>query len=538
MKTKKRIVGILLVFALMLVMLPGMTLTAYAESTTVTINQNDFSEQSKFTGSFTKDGVTVKARWITPGSGNLEGGGSFSTTLGNFTKIVVTASTCNASGDGWSGDKKSMTWSGTPASTVSFGGAFDGYGQITIVFTIAPPTVDVTGVSLNKDATTLTVGGTETLTATITPDNATDKSVTWTSDNTAVATVDNGVVTAVAPGTATITVTTTDGGKDASCEVTVTKAAPTSPTGLTATFGQTLANVTLPGGWTWADSTQSVGNAGTKTFKANFAGNANYKSASNVDVTVTVAKADPTDPTGLTAIVGETLADVSLPTGWTWADDTQSVGEAGKKTFKATFAGDANYNSAENIDVTVTVSLPVIKVTEGDGSTHEIKKDGDLNFRFLIDNHDSETFDAFNAALNDDSIKDVVTVSGKNYSKTLTNTEYKAESGSLKLTLTKAYLDTLKPGDYTVTVKFKFSGSVYESSSTFKIAPSGGSNPGTGENIMLIGSAMILFILSLSVLTYMAFTDKLFRAKLLAVPAGITSFFSRSDAHRTENDND
>lgn len=67
MKTKKRIVGILLVFALMLVMLPGMTLTAYAESTTVTINQNDFSEQSKFTGSFTKDGVTVKARWITPG---------------------------------------------------------------------------------------------------------------------------------------------------------------------------------------------------------------------------------------------------------------------------------------------------------------------------------------------------------------------------------------------------------------------------------------------------------------------------------------
>ena len=192
-------------------------------------------------------------------------------------------------------------------------------------------------------------------------------------------------------------------------------------------------------------------------------------------------------------------------------------------------------NDPTHKETRVIPVILVIKVTEG-GGTHEIKKDGDLNFRFVIADHDSETIDAFNAALEDDSIKDVVTVSGKNYSKTLTNTEYKAESGSLRLTLTKAYLDTLKPGDYTVTVKFKISGSVYESSSTFKIASSGGSNPGTGEDIMIIGSMLILFILSLSVLTYMAFTDKLFRAKLLAVPAGITSFFSRSDANNNGSD--
>lgn len=84
--------------------------------------------------------------------------------------------------------------------------------------------VPVEGVALNKQGLSLTEGGTETLTATITPANATNKNVTWSSSNTAVATVENGVVTAVSVGTATITVTTEDGGKAACCEVTVTAA--------------------------------------------------------------------------------------------------------------------------------------------------------------------------------------------------------------------------------------------------------------------------------------------------------------------------
>ncbi|MER2143131.1 MAG: Ig-like domain-containing protein, partial [Eubacteriales bacterium] len=142
--------------------------------------------------------------------------------------------------------------------------------------------------------------------------------------------------------------------------VTVGKADPTAPTGLTATYGQTLANVTLPDGWTWADSTQSVGNVvdPAATFKANFTGNDNYNAASNVDVTVTVGKADPTAPTGLTATYGQTLANVTLPDGWTWADSTQSVGDVvdPAATFKANFAGDDNHNAASNVDVTVTVS--------------------------------------------------------------------------------------------------------------------------------------------------------------------------------------
>ena len=56
--------------------------------------------------------------------------------------------------------------------------------------------------------------------------------------------------------------------KTASVNYEIAKANPTAPTSLTATYGQTLANVTLPDGWTWADSTQNVGSVGSNTFKA------------------------------------------------------------------------------------------------------------------------------------------------------------------------------------------------------------------------------------------------------------------------------
>ena len=82
--------------------------------------------------------------------------------------------------------------------------------------------VPVTGVSLDESSITLDVGGNQTLTATVTPEDATNKKVRWSSDNEAVATVsEDGVVTAVAGGTAVITVTTLDGLFTASCTVTV-----------------------------------------------------------------------------------------------------------------------------------------------------------------------------------------------------------------------------------------------------------------------------------------------------------------------------
>ena len=82
------------------------------------------------------------------------------------------------------------------------------------------------------------------------------------------------------------------------CEFVVAKATPTytAPTGLTAKYGQTLADVTLPDGWSWMDSSESVGGASTaaKTFQAKFTpkDTKNYNTVENIELEVTVNKAD------------------------------------------------------------------------------------------------------------------------------------------------------------------------------------------------------------------------------------------------------
>ena len=87
--------------------------------------------------------------------------------------------------------------------------------------------VSVTGVTLNRNTLTMTVGGNPaSLIATVSPQEATNKAVTWQSSDTSIATVSGGTVTAVAAGSATVTVTTVDGGFTASCSVTVTPSGP------------------------------------------------------------------------------------------------------------------------------------------------------------------------------------------------------------------------------------------------------------------------------------------------------------------------
>lgn len=82
----------------------------------------------------------------------------------------------------------------------------------------------VTGVSLNKSSLELYEGDTSTLIATVSPSNATNKKVSWSSSDSTVASVNtNGLVTAVKKGSATITVTTEDGGKTATCNVEVSE---------------------------------------------------------------------------------------------------------------------------------------------------------------------------------------------------------------------------------------------------------------------------------------------------------------------------
>ena len=132
---------------------------------------------------------------------------------------------------------KSVTWSSSNESvaTVEQNGKISavGVGEATITakagdktatckVTVTAAAVAVTSVALDNTTLALTVGDAAVqLTATVAPDNATDKTVTWSSDKTSVATVDaTGKVTAVAAGTATITATAGD--KTATCTVTVT----------------------------------------------------------------------------------------------------------------------------------------------------------------------------------------------------------------------------------------------------------------------------------------------------------------------------
>ncbi|MGE5416026.1 MAG: Ig-like domain-containing protein [Acidobacteriota bacterium] len=84
--------------------------------------------------------------------------------------------------------------------------------------------IAVTGVTLDKDTMALKVGEPAgTLIATITPDNAANKNVTWQTNNAYVAKVNNGIVTAIGPGTATISVFSVDGGYKDTCQVSVTR---------------------------------------------------------------------------------------------------------------------------------------------------------------------------------------------------------------------------------------------------------------------------------------------------------------------------
>ena len=94
--------------------------------------------------------------------------------------------------------------------------------QATCNVKVTAAEVAVESVTLDQSSLELIAGKEATLTATVKPESATDKTVTWTSDKPEIAAVEGGTVTAKAEGTATITVTTVDGGKTATCKVTVT----------------------------------------------------------------------------------------------------------------------------------------------------------------------------------------------------------------------------------------------------------------------------------------------------------------------------
>ena len=182
------------------------------------------------------DDVAVTGIAISPSTLSLQMGSNETATLtatvepGDATNKTVTWNTDNSSVVTVENGNVKAVAAGTATITVT---TEDGGKTAECSVTVEPKeeetppedtTVKVTGVSLDKENLSLKEGGSQTLTATVAPDDAKDKSVSWSSNNTEAATVDNsGKVTAIKEGTARITVTTTDGGKTAACTVTVTK---------------------------------------------------------------------------------------------------------------------------------------------------------------------------------------------------------------------------------------------------------------------------------------------------------------------------
>ena len=275
----------------------------------------------------------------------------------------------------------------------------DGGKTATCKVTVSDKEIKVTGVKLNKSETSLLVGGNETLTATVLPEGATNQNVTWKSDKPEIATVDaNGKVTAVKVGEATITVTTEDGGKTATCKVTVseTSVAVTgvtlNKTALTLNIGasETLSATVAPADATNKKVTWKSSDAAVATVDTN--GKVTAVKAGEATITVTTEDGGKTATCKVTVkpnLVSEiTLAALAIYVGeskaitatvkpddatnkaltWTSSDETVATVDntgkvTGKKIGTATITATARDGSGVSGSCTVTVLSHVKKVT-------------------------------------------------------------------------------------------------------------------------------------------------------------------------------
>ena len=201
--------------------------------------------------------------------------------IGAYEKLIPTVNPSDAS-------DKSVTWSTSASSvaTVASDGTVtargSGTAEITVRTTDGGKTakctvsvaVPVSSVSVSPSSLSLTKGSTSTLVHTVLPANATNKAVTWSSENTAVASVNqSGLVTAVGGGSTSIKVETADGGKVATCDVTVT--VPVTGVSLNKSsltlrigYGETLTKTIQPSdatnpAVTWSSSNNSIATVST-----------------------------------------------------------------------------------------------------------------------------------------------------------------------------------------------------------------------------------------------------------------------------------
>ena len=295
---------------------------------------------------------------------------------------------------------KQVTWSSTNTAvaivengtvTAVSGGAAtitvtteDGNHTATCEVTV---TVPVTGVTLSQTELPLLKGATAGLTATVSPPDATNQKVTWSSNNTAVATVENGTVTAVSAGNATITVTTEDGNHTARCEVTVTVSATgvtLSQTELSLAKGAkaTLRATVVPSDATnqkvrWSSNNTSIATVENGTVTAVSGGNAtitvttedgNHTARCEVVVTdpipvsgVTLSQTELSLVKGTTATLTATVAPSDATNQKvTWRSNNTSVATVENGTVTAVSAGNASITvTTEDGNHTATCSVAV-----------------------------------------------------------------------------------------------------------------------------------------------------------------------------------
>ncbi len=271
---------------------------------------------------------------------------------------------------------------GTATITASAGGK-----STTCTVKVSAKIIAVTSVSLDKTSLSMQVGETETITATVKPDDATDKAVVWTSSDDAVASVSNGKITAHKSGKATITAKS--GTCSAECVVTVsvnTESITIDKTTLSLAVGEsaTLTATVKPDDATdktvaWSSSDESVAKVddgkvtALKSGKATITAECDGKTA-ECAVTVTVPTGSVTlDKTTLSLAVGETAQltatvkpDNATDKNVTWSSSDESVAKVDNGKVTALKSGKATVTAkcgGKTAECTVTVTVPVSSVT-------------------------------------------------------------------------------------------------------------------------------------------------------------------------------
>ncbi|HTJ53412.1 MAG TPA: Ig-like domain-containing protein, partial [Cyclobacteriaceae bacterium] len=257
-----------------------------------------------------------------------------------------------------------------------------GFNLGKITFTNTGGSVSVTGVTMSPTSASIAVGGTQQLTATIAPSNATNKNVTWSSSNTAVATVNSsGLVTAVAAGTATITVTTQDGAKTATSAITVTTVAVTgvtvSPTTATLVGGgtQQLTATIAPSNATNKNITWSSSNTAIAT--VNSSGLVTAIAAGTATITVITQDGSKTATSSITV-----SSSAIAVTGVTVSPTSASITAGGTQQLTATVAPanatnkNVTWSSSNTAIATVSTSGLVSAVSAGTATITVTTQDG------------------------------------------------------------------------------------------------------------------------------------------------------------------